>query len=245
MKRVWGGVLGALVLLAVAVVTLLWSRGPAGVNVTSEPGIRAESGSDSAPDKPTATTNRSVFPNSFAKRASELTDDEKRQLAAKFASQFRPAIEKWSHAYEGRIPFRLEDVTFDQFHSRLGDHQYTFMIGDTTLTLTDSSGEARVFYLMTRQGAIALNSQPKLGTVPDLSVPVSRQDVIQMVKADTGVEFNPSEVSIKPTGAACGLMGGAFVEVGKNTGNGTYRSFSGLNISLVFGPDGKLVNYLK
>lgn len=174
-----------------------------------------------------------------------MTGDEKAKLTKDFEERYRPAVQKWFGAYEGRVPFRIEDFTLDKFHSRLGNHVYTFMIGETTFSISDSTGQAKVMYLMTREGAQELNTVPKPGTQPNLTVPVNAQELIPMLKADTGVEFKQSEIWIKPTGAACAMMGGAFVEVGKDANNGAYRSFSPSNMSLVFGPDGKLVNYLR
>jgi hypothetical protein len=94
---------------------------------------------------------------------------------------------------------------------------------------------------MTRNGARDLNRLPRVGFVPDLTRPVGREDIIRMVKADSGIEFKPNEVLIKPTAAACALNGGAFVDVlpiGADPNN-----FLSSKISMVFGPDGKLVNY--
>jgi hypothetical protein len=99
----------------------------------------------------------------------------------------------------------------------------------------------KVAYLMVRSGAMQLKANPGPGAVPDLSVPINREEIIRMVKADTATEFKPNEVIIRPTGAACVLKGGAFVEViptGADPNNGLSSK-----ISLVFGPDGKLINY--
>jgi hypothetical protein len=62
-----------------------------------------------------------------------------------------------------------------------------------------------------------------------------------MVNVDSGVEFKPNEVIIRPTAISCALNGGAFVELlptGADPNNGLSSK-----IDLVFGPDGKLVNY--
>ena len=94
---------------------------------------------------------------------------------------------------------------------------------------------------MTRQAAKEINQIPGTGFVPDLTVPVGRDDIIGMVKADSGVEFKPNEVIIRPTAAACALNGGAFVHTiptGQDPNNGLSSK-----IDMVFGPDGKLVNY--
>ena len=171
-----------------------------------------------------------------------MTEAEKAQLAKNFTEKYKPTVEKWSKAYEGRMPFQPDDLTLDKFHSRFGDYLYTFMIGDITLTIQDSDRLGlKVFYLMTRAGAKDLNQIPAPGFVPDLTVPITREDVIRMVKADSGAEFKPNEVLIKPTAAACALNGGAFVDIlpaGKDPNNA-----ANLKLSLVFGADGKLVSY--
>ena len=51
-----------------------------------------------------------------------MTEAERLDLARKFNEKFKPAVAKWCKAYEGRIPFRAEDVTLDKFHSVLGGH---------------------------------------------------------------------------------------------------------------------------
>ena len=176
-----------------------------------------------------------------------MSADEKAELAKKFKEKFLPAVEKWFNAYEGHIPFRPEDLTLDKFHSRLGDYMYTFMIDrDTTFTIQDSKdpkGVAKVSYLMSRKAAVEINSLPGNGFVPDLTIPIKREDVIRMVKADSGVEFTPNEVLIKPTAAACALNGGAFVDI-LPTGADPNNALN-FKISMVFGPDGNLVNYEK
>ncbi|HZM06336.1 MAG TPA: hypothetical protein VFC44_25325 [Candidatus Saccharimonadales bacterium] len=114
---------------------------------------------------------------------------------------------------------------------------------DTTFVVRDSSDKqpAKADYLMSRKAAIAMNNLPEAGFVPDLTITVSRDDVIRMVKADSGVEFKPNEVLIKPTAISCAFNGGAFVDVlptGKDPNNAL-----NFKISMAFGPDGNLVNY--
>lgn len=186
--------------------------------------------------KPFASTNSLPFT-----RATEFTEEEKSKFTQDFKEKYRPAAERWYNAYEGRVPFKLEDFTVDKFHSRVFQNAYTFMIGETTFTIQDSKQGTSVSYLMTRKAANQINQSPGNGFVPNLTTPVSREDVIRMVKADSGVEFKPNEIIIKPTGAASALNGGAFVDIlpsGKDPNNA-------LNyvISMVFNADGMLVNY--
>jgi hypothetical protein len=86
-----------------------------------------------------------------------------------------------------------------------------------------------------------MNNLPENGFIPNLTIPVSKEDVIRMVMADSGVEFKPNEVLIKPTAISSALNGGAFVNIlptGKDPNNAL-----NFKISMVFGADGNLVNY--
>jgi hypothetical protein len=196
---------------------------------------------------PGATTNfvQSVVQSPFTLRARDMTPEQRAELARKFEEKFKPALEHWCSAYAGRVPFKPEDVTLDQFHSRLGSSAYTFMVGRNTRTFVENgNGEAKVDYLMAEGAPKALNSLPPPGTVPDLSVPVNRQQVLDMAQADTGTQYKPEQVVIKPTGAACSIMGGAFVTVDQHSLNGGEATdMRHPGIELVFGPDGKLLEY--
>jgi hypothetical protein len=185
-----------------------------------------------------------LWGGSFSIRATDLTAAQKTELARLFNEKFQPALEKWCAAYENRIPFKLEEVTLDKFHSTLGSRMFSFMIGDTTLTFLaprEPELSAKVGYLMVRQAALDMNRVPSSGFVPDLSVPVTREEIIRMVKVDSGIEFKPHDVRIRPTAKSTALNGGAFVDVlppGADPNNGL-----DYNISMVFDADGKLVNY--
>jgi hypothetical protein len=178
-------------------------------------------------------------------KAADLSDEERASLRRKFDEGMKPAIEKWLSAYNGHSPFKFDNVTLEKFHNRIGRNDsfyvYTFVLGDITLTIQESNGTFKVNYLMVRQAAIAINSIPPKGFVPNLSVPVTREDIIRMVKADTGVEFKPNEVIIRPSGAACALNGGAFVNLlpmGKDPNNALNNK-----VMMVFSADGNLANY--
>jgi hypothetical protein len=177
-------------------------------------------------------------------RLSDMTNEQKANLARLFTEKFRPALEHWSAAYSNHIPFNVADVTLDKFHSTLGSHMFTFMIGSTTLTFVESresSAPAKVGYLMVRQAAVDMNSLPKSGFTPELTLPVTADEIIRMVKADSGGEFKPSEVIIRPTGKASALNGGAFVDL-LPTGADPNNALN-YKISMVFDAGGKLVNY--
>lgn len=179
-------------------------------------------------------------------KAADFSEEEKAGFENKFKKDFKPVMEKWLSAYQGHVSFGIGDFTLEKFHSRIGRriYTYTFMIDpDTTLVIRDSTDRepAKVDYLMSRKAAVAINRLPQAGFVPDVTLPVTREEIIRMVKADSGVEFKPNEVIIRPTAAATALNGGAFVNIlptGKDPNNAlNYK------IIMVVGADGKLVNY--
>lgn len=241
--------LGAVLVIAVGIVAIfLLSRknDPRDfAGQTLPPDVREQIRAQVSKPHQTNQSNQQDFragPQSFTKRWGDMTIEEQAKLASNFTNRYKPMVEKWFKAYEGRIPFQLEQFTFDTFHSRFGDHLYTFMIDDTTFTIQDNNQFGlKVFYLMTKEAAKELNRVPSSGFIPDLNVPITREEVIRMVKADAGVEFKPNEVLIKPTGAACALNGGAFVHLlplGKDPNNG-----ANIQLALIFSQNGKMVTY--
>jgi len=176
-------------------------------------------------------------------RASELSDEQKADIAKLFTEKFQPALMKWAAAYSNRVPFDVSAVTLDKFHSTLGSHMFTFMVGNTTLTfMLDRNGEnPRVGYMMVRQAAVAMNQLPTPGTQPDLSLPVTLSQMLSMIAADTGTTYQPNEVMIRPTGKASAMNGGAFVDV-LPTG-ADQNNFLNYKMSMTFDNTGKLVDY--
>jgi hypothetical protein len=244
MKTNRAGVLAIIGLLAVGLTFLLLreSNPRVGKPEASNPPPLAKAASGPVINTNTTQTNRPAKPLSFTKRLNDMTEEEKAKLARDFKEKYTPLVEKWIRAYDCRVPFQASDFTLDKFHSRLGDIYDTFMIGDITFTIINSPRlGTKVGYLATREVLRDLNRLPGNGFVPDLSVPVTREEVMRMVKTDTGVQFKPNEIIIKPTGACCVLNGGAFVDVlpeGADANNGlSYK------VNFVFGPDGKLLNY--
>ena len=73
-------------------------------------------------------------------------------------------------------------------------------------------------------------------------VSVTMQEILRLLKADSGKDFSPDKIAIRPTSRACSMNGGVFVDVGEGAraGNGLLPEYS-----MVFGPDGSLVCYLK
>ena len=187
-------------------------------------------------------TNTPTQSSNPSRRASEFSSQEKKDLGKKFEAKFKPALESWCKAYAGRTPFLPQDVVFEKFHSKLAGGFYTFMIGDTTLTFLDNKKGTKVFYMMTHEAATALNAVPTDGSPRNLTMPIKRDEVLKMVKADTGIDYQPNQVEIKPTAAACALDGGAFVEVGRLM-KGDLEILTDKSLSFVVSSDGKLVSY--
>lgn len=175
------------------------------------------------------------------KPASQLTPAERKTLEELFNERFKPAINKWANAYKGRIPFDVSEINLTNFYA-VSAGCYTFMIGSTTFVIYNSRDKAKVFYLMTKQGAHDLNSIPKDGKPRDLSVPVTREQVLKMAEADTGLHYELKDVVINPTGAFCTIDGGADIEVGIKHENGMEIAAIN-NLSFVIGKDGKLITY--
>lgn len=158
----------------------------------------------------------------------------------KIQGELQTGVEKWCKAYEGRIPFRPEDFNLDKFIERDGkpnNRFYTFVFDGTTLVIWEKDGATKVFYMMTRAAAKSLNDLPH-GTVPSAKMHVSRDDIIHMVKADTGVEFQLRDVQMQPTGLGSAMSGGAFVDIQPGGPETKVLSF-------VFGEDGNLAYYLR
>jgi hypothetical protein len=108
--------------------------------------------------------------------------------------------------------------------------------------VADNDNSAHVVYMMTKEAAHALNSIPTSGRMPDLSVPVTRDQVLDMVKDDRGVIYPPSKVQITPSAEGTTLDGGALVTVNQTMMNGGIL-LDGKSFSLVFDKNGKLVHY--
>ncbi len=219
MKRVHGRIIAVIGVLVFAIFLVLVRRNAKPSRREELPPLVPVAQKASVPETIPIQTSHVAVPHNALNvvRAGDMTGDAKAELAKNFKEKLKPAAQKWFAAYDGHI---FNGITF---------------------TMQDSKGKSKVSYLMTRKGAQALNQLPGQGFVPNLRVPVTREEVIRMVKADSGVEFKPNEVLIEPTAAACALNGGAFVHLrpaGSDPNNGLSSK-----IDLVFGSDGKLVNY--
>ncbi len=193
------------------------------------------SGNKSAQDAP-QTPPRLKIP------ASELRADEKADFEKKFVEKLKPAVERWCKTYEGHVPFRLEDVTPDKFRERFGDspafYDYGFVINGTTLSVVDYHGEVFVAYLMSP--AAALLFQIPENPEPPKPVSVTREEVLRLLKADSGQDFPPEQIAMRPTAYAGAMNGGVSVDVGEGV-NAAYAPL--FKYTMVFGPDGNLACY--
>jgi len=179
-----------------------------------------------------------------------MTPEQRATFAKLFTNQLKPALQKWCSVYQGRLPFNPDDVRLDNFKIRLGFEggsgslMYGFVTDNgTTLTIADKNGNAYVMQMMAKGAATALNAIPDTGTMPNLSVPVTKDQVIKWVQADTGSQFPPAEVQIRPTGLATPIQGGAFVDLGGNSYSRDAYQFTGTNVQFVFSQDGNIMNY--
>jgi hypothetical protein len=251
MKTNWSNVVAIGVMAMVIVAWLVWSK----ISHRSAPALRyipAQEGVSyiSHSNAPVTAAKPHPMPGSLTKRPSEFTEAEKEEFTNLFVTKLKPAAEKWFSVYSNRAPINLTDLTADKFVSQLGRDRtkhraYTFVIGDVTFGIQEFRGATYVNYLASRQASMARITMPKLTSAPDLSMPVTREQVIDMVEADSGVRFPADEVSLKPTGASGSLMGGADAEVGKEVNNPLYTPYTttSMDFSIVFGPDGKLAYY--
>lgn len=237
--------------VAVAVIAwLVWSKTP------HEPPVAVPPPSTSMPtitvpsNAPVVAAKPQPLPGNLTKRPSEFTDEEKQEFTNLFLTKLKPAAEKWASVYTNRVPFNLDDLTADKFVSQLGRNRtnhraYTFVMGDITFVVQEFHGDTYVNYLASRRGMGAMNALPKLAGPADLSMPVTREQVLNLVETDSGKRFPPNEVTLTPTGQSGSLMGGATAEVGKDASNPefTHVTTKETSFSLTFGPDGKLVYY--
>ena len=95
---------------------------------------------------------------------------------------------------------------------------------------------------MTKQAAKDLNSIPADGQPRNLTVPVTREQVLTMAEADTGLNYELKDIVIKPTATFCNIDGGADVEVGIKYENGMDLVRVD-NLSFVIDSNGTLISY--
>lgn len=174
----------------------------------------------------------------------EFTDQEKAEIAANFEKRYKPAIEKWAKAWQGHLPINPDDITMDAFKARVGMKpsfyaEYTFVVNGVTVGVADKQGHAYVDYANVREQTQQMMVIPTSGQAPDISTPVTRQEVSRMVEADGGIRFPDSAIRIIPSALSGSLSGGMLVDVGGDPQRGGSEIYS-----LVFSRDGNLAYYM-
>jgi hypothetical protein len=176
------------------------------------------------------------------KRAEDMTEAEKAQFEKDFPGKIKPAITRWCGAYAGHLSFRPEDVTKDTLreivHLRSDAQAYDFVFNGVDVGVVDDAGTVYVDSLSTRAASDLLRI-PK-NPPPPLESSVSRDEILRVLKADSGRDFPPDQIAIRPTGRGSAMNGGAYVYVGE----GVNEAMAPLaKYAMVFGPDGNLVSY--
>jgi len=201
---------------------------------------------------PLQSSNQAPHDFGLRQKANEMSDAEKIEMTNLFMTKLKPAAEKWALVYTNRVPFDLADLTMDKFAERFGRdskvyHSYTFVMGDITFGIVEQNGTAHVQYLASRKAVAAMSTMPTTGAAPDMSMPVTRQDVKAMAEADSGEQFPPNLVQLKPSAQSGSFAGGAIVNVGSEVKNavGIPISKTSAGINYVFAKDGTLAFYLR
>jgi hypothetical protein len=201
---------------------------------------------------PLQSSNKVPHDLGFREKASELSDAEKIEMTNLFVTKLKPTAEKWASVYSNRVPFNLADLTMDKFVERFGRdskvyHSYTFVMGDITFGIVEQNGTTQVQYLASRRAVTAMSTLPTTGAAPDVSMPVTRQDVKTMAEADSGQQFPPNLVQLIPSAESGSLAGGAVADVGNMVKNamGIPISKASTGFNYVFAKDGTLAYYLR
>lgn len=184
---------------------------------------------------PVSTNDHDVF---HLKRA-DLSQEQFDHFCGVFAERLKPAADRWGSAFEGHIPFNLDDLNTNTFWGQLGTEKntiYTFMAGDVTVCLADENGSARLMYVNAPETKQLL--QLPNGEAPMTKTSVSRTQIEQMVKAVSGLSFAPADIRITPTGYGSAMNGGTDVSIG-----GTPDNAASWKFNIVFDSNGKLIYY--
>lgn len=248
MRRNWG--MGVLVVAVMLVAIAIFLANQKRTLPTAEPAPAASAPERSLPLK-TNVAIAAVRPmNPIQQRlrqirepVSDMTSEEREAFDKKFAEKIKPAVEQWCKIYGRHLPFRPEDVTEDKLReSAFPDGpapEFSFVINGTTLGVSDDHGKICVDYLMSA-AANDLFRMPK-SPAPPLPMSVSREEILRLIKADSGgQEFPPDQIAIRPTSASGAMNGGVSVDVGE----GVNAPFMPLpKFGFVFDPQGKLACY--
>jgi hypothetical protein len=201
---------------------------------------------DAPPDTPpTNPTTAGPLKSSIRRRVADFSADEKAQFLADFEQRYRPAISNWCSAYDGHLPLAPEHITPDKFVERFSRDtasfgEYVFVVDGITLGVRDMRGTAVVDYLNDPQQTRKMTILPKMAGPPITTLPISRDEVLKILEADSGSQYLAHDVRMKPSGFSGALNGGAFVHIGGDPENSASWKYN-----LVFGPDSKLAFYLR
>lgn len=174
----------------------------------------------------------------------DFTDFEKHEFATNFATRYKPALAKWCDAFSEHVPISPDSVTTSNFVTRVGTRpvyrEYIFVVDGITLGIQDSKGIARVDYLNAPKDTGKMTELPNGGGPPISTTPISKNEVVTILAAESGSKFTPNEIRLIPSGYSGALNGGAIVNVGGDPDNAASWKYD-----MVFNGDGKLAYYLK
>lgn len=257
MKMRWDRalLLTCLLFAAGAALLLSWrtlpSRAPRSVPSAESAPVAASEAASAAPEvmpplaepaKPASTVIQEKGRPHIKLRASELTAEETAEFEKKFAEKIKPAVERWCKIYAGHVPFELKDVTADKLRERFGKdssfYDYGFVINGTTLSVVDDHGAVHVSYLMSPAAALLFQIPRNPGRPKPVSV--TKEEILRLLKADSGEDFPANQIAMRPTAYAGAMNGGVSVDVGEGV-NADYAPL--FRYSMVFGPDGNLACY--
>jgi len=253
-QRNWNKVIVVGVVAVAVIGWLVWNKTSHAPPTSVAPPAASQLSSESTAvvpiNAPVSAEKPHDWTQNHRERPRDFTAEERQAFTNMFATKLKPAAEKWASVYTNRVPFNLADLTPDKIVDRFGwgDSRYDaymFVMGDITFGVQVFHGDTYVNYLASRQGVKAMSTMPKLAGPADLSMPVTREQVLDLVEADSGKQFPPNEVVLRPTGQSGSLMGGVNAEVGKDASNPGFAHVTTkeTSFSLTFGPDGKLVYY--
>jgi len=196
---------------------------------------------------PVTLTNTARAANArskIRKRASEFSDEEKRQFSADFEKTYRPRILNWCSNYDGRVPFSPDEISADKLAERFSNgsaySEYVFVVDGITVGLRESKDAVRVDYLNDPKQTRKMAELPNTGEPPIVSNPIDRAEIARLLEAEGGKRFSPFDIRMKQSGFSGGLNGGVLVSIGGDPKNEASHEYD-----LVFGPDGKLAYYLR
>ena len=238
-------ILLGMALLAVVIAVLLLRPRPVS-KPAATPGPKPVAMTPAPATNAVRTNKMGFYPlNKLKTRYSDFSDAERAEFQSNFVARYKPALDKWANAFSGRVPFSPDEITPDKFAERIGPtaryHEYIFVVDGITIGVADKVGTAaRVDYLNAPTQTRQLATIPTSGQPPVATVPITRDEIIQMLYADGGVQFKPSDIRITPTGFSGSLNGGAYIGVGGNPDNEASWDYD-----IVLGSDGKLAFYLR